>query len=208
MAKREHHIKTNALLDFLQAHNCIFYSPLSQTDTTDWISGNAMTPYSANSVVWDSANQIWKFQKVSGQPTNSSQYYARWNLKETLVQSVMQWTAIAELFAYNQSDLNICYDTFPTDWGLSMFGTQGQITQSAQLLYNYNSTSWQDQYRDGVRELNYNYGRIYNLFNGCTGIRIGCPSSAAASKTYGMRNFAVFAKQLTPAEMTEYFSLI
>lgn len=206
--KREHEIQTNKLQDFLQAHNCIFYSPLSYDDTSDWISGNAMTLYSSNSAVWDSGNGIWKFQKVSGQPTNNSQYYARWNLKETLVQSVMQWTAIAELLAYDQSDLNRCYDTFPTDWGCNMFGTQGQITQSAQLLYNYNSTSWQDQYRDGIRELNYNYGRIYNLFNGCTGIRVGCPDNAEASKTYGMRNFAVFAKQLTPAEMTEYFNLI
>ena len=181
---------------------------MSQNDTTDWISGNSMVLYSSNSAVWDSANDILKFQKVSGQPTNNSQYYARWNLKETLVQSVMQWTAIAELLAYDQSDLNLCYDTFPTAWGLSMFGTQGQITQSAQLFYNYNSTSWQDQYRGGIKVAYNNYGRIYNLFNGCTGIRIGCPSNASASKTYGMRNFAVFAKQLTPAEITEYFNLI
>lgn len=206
--RREYNIQSNSLLDFLQAHDCIFFSPLSQNDTSDWISGNAMTLYSSNSAVWDAVNGIWKFQKVSGQPMNNSQYYARWNLKETLVQSVMQWTAIAELLAYDQSDINRCYDTFPTDWGCSMFGTQGQITQSAQLFYDYNSTSWQDQYRDGIRELNYNYGRIYNLFNGCTGIRIGCPTNSSTAKTYGMRNFAVFAKQLTPAEMTEYFNLI
>ena len=206
--KREHTTQSHTLLDFLQEHNCIFYSPLSYDDTTDWISGNAMMKYSTNSAVWDSANNIWKFKKVSGQPTNNSQYYARWNLKETLVQSVMQWTAIAELLAYDQSDLNRCYDTFPTDLGCSMYGTQGQITQSAQQFYNYNSTSWQDQYRDGIRELNYNYGRIYNLFNGCTGIRIGCPDNAAVSKTYGMRNFAIFPEPFTLSEINEYFNLI
>lgn len=206
--RREHSKEEDRLIKFLQEHNCIFYSPLSQNGTSDWISGNAMTLYSSNSAVWDAVNGIWKFQKVSGQPTNNSQYYARWTLKETLVQSVMQWTAIAELLAYDQSDTNRCYDTFPTDLGCNMYGTQGQITQSAQLLYTYNNTSWQDQYRDGIMEFNYNYGRIYNLFNGCTGIRVGCPDNAAASKTYGMRNFAVFAKQLTPAEMNEYFNLI
>lgn len=206
--KREHKIQTNKLPDFLQTHNCIFYSPLSYDDTSDWISGNAMTLYSLNSAVWDPVNSIWKFQKVAGQPTNNSQYYARWNLKETLVQSVMQWTAIAEMLAYDQSDYNPCYEIFPTAWGFSMFGTQGQITQSAQLFYKYNSTSWQDQYRDGIRELNYNYGRIYNFTNGCTGIRVGRPTNSTTSKAYGMRNFAVFAKQLTPAEMNEYFNLI
>lgn len=196
------------LTNFLKAHNCIFYSPLSQNDTSDWVSGNAMTLYSSNSAVWDSANNILKFQKVSGQPMNNSQYYARWNLKETLVQSVMQWTAVAEMLAYDQSDTNLCYDTFPTPWGTSMFGTQGHITQSAQLLYTYDSTSWQYQYRDGIMVGSNNYGRIYNMFNGCTGIRIGCPTNATTAKTYGMRNFAIFAKQLTPAEITEYFNLI
>lgn len=208
--KREHQTTTsNPLMDFLQAHNAIFYSPLSQTDTTDWISGNAMTPYSANSVVWDSANQIWKFQHVSGQPYNLNQFYAKWDLKETLVQSYIQWTAIAQLYAYDSpTGTNYCYDIFPTAIGCQLFGTLGSETQSAATFYLYNGTSWQDQYKDGIRLVNYNYNNVYNFFNGTNGIRIGRPYIADRAKTYGMRNFAVFALGLTLTEINQYFALI
>ena len=208
MSKREHITQqSNPLLDFLQAHNCIFYSPLTQDDTTDWISGNSMVKYNANSAMWDSANNIWKFQYVSGQPYNANQYYAKWDLKETILQSSINFTSIAQLRAYSVSNVNACYDILPNRGGLSMYGTINQETQSAQVFYT-DSVSHQLQYRNAVKVLDYAYGSILNAANGTTGIRIGCPNQSEAAKTYGMRNFSVYSEMLSLSEINEYFSLI
>lgn len=206
--KREHITQSDPLMDFLRAHNCIFYSPLSQTDTTDWISGNAMTPYSANSVVWDSARQMWKFQHVSGQPYNASQYYAKWDLKETLIQTAAQWSAVSQFYAYNLNGVNINYDALPTRLGLSMNGTIYSETESAQVFASDNVSTVQTLWKNGVSVFNYNYGSIINAFNNTTGVRIGCPHNSGSAKTYGMRNFAIFPQGMTITEINQYFALI
>lgn len=207
--RREHNIQSNPLLDFLQAHDCIFFSPLSQNDTSDWISGNAMTLYSSNSAVWDAVNGIWKFQHVSGQPYNNSMYAARWQCQIPSI-SPAEFTGIAELYAYNVSDANSCYDVLPTRQGLSLYGTQGTLTQSAQVLGTENNRTVQRQYRDGIVVFSYNYSAIVSV-PAITHIRIGTfynNYQAQVQGPYGLRNFAFFLKELTLSEINEYFNMI
>ena len=212
--KREHTTQSNSLLDWLKSKNCILYSPLSQNDTTDWISGNAIELYNSNSMVWDSAHDIWKFQKVGGQ-SGASSYFARWELKEVLQPQSMVFTAICQFYAYYDwqgSGLNCVYDFLPTRQGMSLYGTLNNETESAQIFGIENSKSKQMQYRDGSQVFTYNYTSILQLPQ-TTHIRIAAPNNGgnfAGNNTgpYGVRNFAFFLKAFTLSEINEYFNLI
>lgn len=197
------------LLTFLAAHNCELYSPLSQTDTTDWISGNQIEVYAQNSMVWDSTNNIWKFQHVNGQPYNNDQYAAKWQLKTARPAQRTILTCCAELLAYNVGDINSCYDVLPTRAGLGLYGTKNVITDSAQLFAPNGSGVTQIQYRNGTNVFTYLYGSA-NI-PAATYIRIATfhnSSQSAVTGPYGLRNFAFFSDPLTLDEINEYFSLI
>ena len=203
--RREADIQKNSpLMDFLSAHNCVIYSPLSQNDTSDWINGNEIETYASNSMVWDSANGIWKFQHVSGQPYDNNHYAARWECNFPAQQAV--FTGIAEFYAYNVSDTNLCYDFFPTRSGLSLYGTLNALTQSAQVF----DRTLQYQYRNGSVVFTYYYPNGVTI-PVTTHIRIGVfhnDYQAPAQGPYGLRNFAFFLKALTQQEINEYFNLI
>ena len=143
---------------FLAAHNCELYSPLSQTDTTDWISGNQIEVYAQDSMVWDSTNNIWKFQHVNGQPWNNNMYAAKWQLKNARAAQRTIQTCCAEFLAYNVGDINSCYDVLPTRAGLGLYGTKNVITDSAQLFAPNGSGVIQYQYRNGTQVFTYTYG--------------------------------------------------
>lgn len=201
--------KYNHLVEWLANHNCVLYSPLTHEDTSDWISGNAIETYSSNSMVWDDANGIWKFQHVSGQPYNNNQYAARWECPIPSTYPI-EFTGIAEFYAYNVSDTNVCYDVLPTRQGLSLWGTQGTLTQSAQVIAVENNITVQRQYRDDIIVFSYNYSTI-NSFPTVTHIRIGVFNNsyqAAVQGPYGMRNFAFFLKALTLSEINDFFNII
>lgn len=212
MSRREHITsQSHTLLDFLQEHNCIFYSPLSYEDTTDWISGNAMMKYSANSVVWDSANQIWKFQHVSGQPYNNTQYAARWTLGIP-IPSGTPWNicCVMELYAYYTSDSNACYDLLPTRQGFGVYGTLNQLTQSAQVFAVSGSSTDQYRYRNGAQVFTYHYSTVLAMPYEDM-IRIGqfaFNNYAEMLGPYGVRNMAFFLQSFTLSEINEYFNLI
>jgi hypothetical protein len=207
--KREHTIQIDRLTKFLQQHNCIFYSPLSQDDTTDWISGNAMVKRLNDSAVWDSTNNMWKFQYVSGQSYNANEYYVKWDLNNTIVQSQMNLTAIAQ--TYSDTTTDCFYDFLPTRIGLSLATystTTGNESESVQVFATVNNISRQKVYVDGVMTLDYNYNMPYNFFNGETGFRIGCPINSSRATTFCMRNFALFADALSLDEISEYFNIV
>lgn len=190
---RREYKKEKPVVDWLVNHNCLLYSPLTHEDTSDWISGNAIETYSPNSMVWDDVNGIWKFQHVSGQPYNNNQYAARWECPIPSV-SPAEITCIAEFYAYNISDTNTCYDVLPTRQGWGLYGTQGTLTQSAQVFATENNRTVQRQYRDGIIVFSYNYNTIGSV-PAITHIRIGTfhnSYQAAVQGPYGLRNFAFF----------------
>lgn len=212
--KREHTTQSNPLLAWLESKNCILYSPLSQNDTTDWISGNAIEVYNNNSMVWDSAHDIWKFQKVGGQ-SGASSYFARWELNEILTQQPMVFTAICQFYAYYDwqgSGLNSVYDFLPTRMGMSLYGTLNNETESAQIFGVVNNKSKQLQYRNGSQVFTYNYTSILQLPQ-TTHIRIAAPNNYGyfegnSTGPFGVRNFAFFLQAFTLSEINEYFNLI
>ncbi|MCR4964868.1 MAG: hypothetical protein K6A41_04350 [Bacteroidales bacterium] len=196
---------------FLAAHNCILYSPLSQTDTTDWISGNQIETYASGSMVWDANNNIWKFQHVSGQPYNNNMYAAKWEFNTQLPSRRAIFTCVAEFLAYNVSDINQCYDYLPTRVGFGFWGTKDVITDSAQVFKPSGSVSViQYQYRNGISVFSYTYSSGPTL-PVATHLRIGTfhnTTQAPVQGPYGIRNLALLADPLTLDEINEYFSLI
>ena len=212
--KREHTTQSNSLLDWLKSKNCILYSPLSQNDTTDWISGNQIIPYGEGSMIWDSNQQMWKFSKLASQPYGDTQYFAYWELKETVQQQNWITTGIAELYSDSYTrDSYSCYDSLPTRAGMSLYGTRYSLTQSAQVFSIVSNKSRQQQYRNGSSVFTYNYNTILQ-FPVTTGIRIGNPMNRTVDETsrssgpYWLRNFAFFLQAFTLSEINEYFSLI
>lgn len=212
--KREHNIQSNPLLEWLQSKNCMLYSPLSQNDTTDWISGNQIIPYGEGSMIWDSNRQMWKFSKLASQPYGDTQYFAYWNLKESIPQQNELTTCIAELYVDSYTpDVYNCYDLLPTRIGLSLYGTRYALTHSAQTFSIENNRSIQRQYRNGSTVFTYTYNQILQLPYSDR-IRIGNPMNRTTSEIqrtsgpYWLRNFAYFLQVLSPAEITEYFNLI
>lgn len=212
--KREHALQSNPLLEWLKSKNCILYSPLSQDDTTDWISGNQIIPYGEGSMLWDSNRQMWKFSKLASQPYGDTQYFAYWNLKETMSQQNWVSTGIAELYTDSYTpDSYICYDLLPTRVGSSLYGTRYALTHSAQTFSIENNRSIQRQYRNGSTVFTYTYNQILQLPYSDR-IRIGNPMNRTTAETqrtsgpYWLRNFAYFLQVLSSAEITEYFNLI
>lgn len=198
---------------FFAAHNCVLYSPLSQDDTSDWISGNQIETYAADSMVWDSANGVWKFQHVSGQPYNNDQYAAKWQLANQIPKSRSNVTCCAELYAYNTSDNNVCYDFLPTRCGLGLYGTKNALTESAQVFESPQGTyTNQYQYRNGTQVFYYNYpSGAYTPSATETHFRIATfhnSYQAPVVGPFGIRNIAFFLQPLSISEINEYFSLI
>lgn len=205
--------KSNPLWDFLQAHNCSFYSPLSQDDTSDWISGNPMQQYASGSVLWDGNINMWKFTYVSGQPNDASQYYAKWTLHTPTPNGASRhFTALAELYPYSNgaytADQHNNYDLLPTRAALSMLGNVGQVNNSGQVWETLNSVTKMYMYKNGTYNLNYNYGSDI-VCPTSSEIRIGCNVNSQLRKQYAMRNFAFFfGTVLEKTEIDEYFNLI
>ena len=207
--RREHTKEEDRLIKFLREHNCIFYSPLSQDDTSDWISGNAMVKYANDSVVWDNNVGMYKFKLASGQSYGTNQYYAKWNLIDTIVQSQANFTGVS--LTYSDTTQDCFYDFFPTRLGLSLTSystTTGDKSESAQMFSTVNNITHQKVYIDGVEALDYNYNSAYNFFNGSTGVRIGCPINIRYETTYCMQHFALFTQALSLDEINEYFNIV
>lgn len=213
--KREHIIQStsNPLIDFLQAHGCSFYSPLSANDTTDWISGNAMQKYANDSVVWDSNLNMWMFTYVSGQPNANNGYYAKWNLGSPISSgSIQHFCAIVEVYSYDSPTYTpntiLNYDLLPNRMGLAMYANQNMLSQCCQTLDSSGTVTKQYQYTNGVQNLTYTY-TSKNTMQYEDAIRIGVPNSNVARKRFAMRNFAFFfGNILTKSEIDEYFTLI
>ena len=151
--------------------------------------------------------QIWRFQYTSGQPYNSSQYYAKWTLQNSYTNINPLYSCCAEFIMTNSSTGSV-YDLLPTRYGLSLDGTNNTLTCSAQVLDIINNKSTQYRYRDGQLVFTYNYNSVSPIsFNG---IRIGCPAYNNASYLgpFCIRNIAFFLKALSLNEINEYFSLI
>lgn len=212
--KREHTTPSNPLLDWLQSKNCMLYSPLSQNDTTDWISGNQIIPYGEGSILWDNNQQMWKFSKLENQPYGDAQYFAYWNLKDSILQRNWVTTCIAELYTDSYTpDAYNCYDLLPTRVGSSLYGTRYALTHSVQTFSIENNRSIQRQYRNGSTVFTYTYNQILQqpYFDR---IRIGNPMNRTTDETrrssgpYWLRNFAFFLQALSVSEINEYFNLI
>lgn len=210
--KREHAI-SNPLVDFLQAHNCLFYSPLSHDDTTDWISGNQMMKYANDSVVWDSNLNMWKFTYVTGQSTGRYQYYAKYALATPIpINTRLQYTCLAEYYPYDSATwtsvlTSAVYDFLPLNYGMSLSGVTGQINQSAHVFSNENGQTYQKFYRDGV--LVYNNTTNLTVFeDNETHVILGNMRENNMKKQYGVRNLALFMDVLTIQEINEYFNIL
>ncbi len=199
--KREHAI-SNPLVDFLEAHNCLFYSPLSHDDTTDWISGNNIEFTNSVNKQWDNDNLIWKLSKISNNPA----YYARCELFTPIQASIpLEITGVGEFISYTQSDANPnVWDFTPNMYGFALSGTKDVITQSAQTFPIINGSSWQYVYRNGEQIGNLNYNSIlYTRYN--AHIMFGWVNR---NFTFGLRNFACFLSALSLNEINEYFNII
>lgn len=211
--KREHAI-SNPLVDFLEAHNCLFYSPLSHDDTTDWISGNAMVKYANDSAVWDSNLNMWKFKYVNGQPISNVSYYAKWSLKEAIQNGTLkEFTAIAEYYPYDQATwqsvlTDSVYDFLPNNYGMSFSGITGQLNESVHIWITENNSTHQKFYRNGEIIYDVNYGSL-QYFNYEYTVCIGNPRESRLKHSFGVRNFAIFASPyLNVDEINEYFNIL
>lgn len=211
--RRHHGQMGGGLLGFLHAHNCSFYSPLSYSDTTDWISGNQMVKYNSNSAVWDSAINMWKFTYVNGQANSNTAYYAKWTLNTPILQGVPIFTTIGEIYPYDteQSDIQngkLCWDFLPNRRGQSFIAITGQYNQCSQIMAVSNGESVQYQYTNGSLSFTYQYGSLLNSAYE-TEIRIGAPNNSGHRKRYAMRNFALFiGEAFNNSLVNEYFSLL
>jgi len=165
-------------------------------------------------MTWDSARSIWKFQKVGSQYGVSS-YFAMWELKTTLVQQPLEFTAICQFYAYydySGNGLNNVYDFYPNRLGLSFVGTRNYERECAQVFPIINNHSRQLQYRNGVQVSLTDYQSILNVPQ-TTHIRIGQPQyngnfNGTSTGPYGVRNFAAFLKAFSLNEVNEYFALL
>lgn len=212
--RRNHTKEENRLIKFLQEHNCIFYSPLSQTDTSDWISGNAMVKYANDSVVWDSEHDIWKFQYANNPSGSTNGYYAKWTLNEVYELSPIIVSAVAELYCYNSTDnglvMNWNLSNNSSGGGLSMYGLQNQLVQSCQQFYTSQNTTIQKQIRNGNYVFEYNYNQLINLPD-MLYVDIGWDmryDQPHRRGPFGMRNFAIFSSILSLTEINEYFNIV
>lgn len=214
MKREEIQVKTNPILDFLIAHNCLFYSPLTQTDTTDWISGNQMVKFANDSAVWDSTLNMWKFQYVTGQQYGTNPYFAKWTLKNVIPQnSAIAFSGAAEFYPYDSQQpgtdyTHVNWDLIPTRFALSMYAPPNVLTNSCQTFKTVNNVTVQYQYMNGVNQTVYTYGQIITFNTNKSEITIGQYENSYFQKHYGMRNFALFENGLSTQEIDEYFSLI
>lgn len=214
--RREHSKEEDKLIKFLQEHNCIFYSPLSYGDTSDWISGNAMIPFSQNSAVWNSTINMWEFQHTT-QPTGLRGQFVTWNLKEPFSQPAMNFTSVSELYVYqNASDgyrnytINFATTAELNHYALSMYGNIGNVTNSCQLFLTENGITSQKQYVNGVLKFNYNHNQMLTKDDGVS-VSIGWDNRTNQydrTGPFGMRNFAIFSSTLSLAEINEYFNIV
>ena len=212
--KREYSKEENKLIKFLREHNCIFYSPLSQDDTSDWISGNQMVKFANDSAVWDSTLNMWKFQYVTGQQYGTNPYFAKWTLKNVIPQnSALIFSGAAEFYPYDSQQPGTDYthanwDLIPTRSGFSMYASPNTLTNSCQTFKTVNNVTVQYQYMNGVNQTVYTYGQIITFNANKSEITIGQYENSYFQKQYGMRNFALFANGFSTQEIDEYFSLI
>lgn len=214
LAMRKEHTSAkpaDPLMEWLMAHDCLLYLPLSQNDTSDRISGNPMQKYAADSAAWDDSTGMWKFTYVSAQPTGASSYYALWNLKEVVEPQPLTLTCLAEYHAYSDNNAdnasNTVWDLYPARSGFSLYGTRNATSLSAQVFAVENGVSVQRQYRNGAEVMNYPYTRVLQ-FSRTTGFRVGVTQYASHRMTYGLRNVALLKRGLSLAEADEYFTLI
>ena len=211
MPIRHHCPPPTPFLSFLKRNDCILYSPLSQTDTTDWISGNQIIPYGNGSMTWDSARSIWKFQKLSSQSYGTNSWFAKWQLKIPIEQQEISWSCCVELFAYYYTyNYYSAYETLPTRSAMwSLHGTYNQLTQSAHSHGSENNRTIWKGYKNGTQVYTYTYSSIRQLIyttDICIGMRPN--SDSQFSGPYGIRNIAIFAKTFSLNDINEYFALL
>lgn len=63
MPRREHNIE-ESYIDWLKSLGCVFYSPLTETETRDLISGSQMQQGNNGTVTWDASKGAWYFQDL------------------------------------------------------------------------------------------------------------------------------------------------
>ena len=204
--KREHKT-TESYVNWLKSLGCVFYAPLTEGDTRDYISGQDMTII--QNVTWNSSNNSYYFQF-----TNTSQ-----------IGSIAEWNGLNMPLDISNTSYGYLCEIKITNWynqqcgacPLILYGrpsasntkyTVPQLNVWYKVGYMYpptipNVTKYDKWYRDGTMTYQVNRGSTTMTVpqSATTGIWTNnVPSSSFRPYTYAkfyMRNAMVFDRELT-----------
>lgn len=213
--RREHKI-TESYVDWLKSLGCVFYSPLTEFETRDLISGQPMQQGNNGSVTWDPNEQAWYFQDLY---QNTFDVIASWQglnlpFDTTNIGFSLCYEIKLVQNGYNQwsSALGMC---LPLILGgrTAGFNAQNMVTslnvwtKCAVVFPKYEGVSrYSYLYKNGDEIHSDNRGNTIFTGNSLTNTRIDSNhrnSTAYSNAKYYMRNAMFFDVNLSQAQIRE-----
>lgn len=203
---RREHYKSQSYIDWLKSLGCVFYAPLIQGDTKDYISGQPMTIIDGT-VSWDNGESAYKFYG----PTSLNSYIANWQGLDMNLD--INNLAISYLFEVKGNNSNIV----PICLGGRQFTTTSIATGYTNTWFKYATamsnisprTQW--WFTNGNVSTTfpngYNRGNNPIVVNPTAKSNVECNSSGSYSyilnTTLFMRNAMIFNRALTQDEIRQ-----
>ena len=205
MSRREH-ITSQSYIDWLKSLGCVFYAPLIQGDTRDYISGQDIV-ISNGTVTWDNSENAYKFYG----PAALNSYIASWrNLDMDLNINNLTLSYLFEVKGNNSNIVPICLggrNFCTTSLSTGSIGiwfkyatTVSNITPRTQWWYTNGNVS--SSFPNG-----YNRGSNPIVVSSAAKSSVECNSSGSYSsiinRTYYMRNAYIFNRALSQNEIKQ-----
>ena len=207
MAKREH-ITSQSYIDWLKSLGCVFYAPLIQGDTRDYISGQDLV-VSNGTVTWAISENAYQFYG----PYSLNNFIASWknlNLDIDINNFSSSW--MCEVKGNNSNIVPICFggrnfaQAISTGYINQWFKWATTIPASdgvtPRYQYWYTNGNYSSSFPSG-----YNRGTSPTVLGSAAKLSVECnPSgtySSIINRTYYMRSVYIFNRQLSRDEIKE-----
>jgi len=203
--KREH-TTSQSYIDWLRSMGCVFYAPLIQGDTRDYISGQDIV-ISNGTVTWDNSENAYKFYG----PYALNSYIASWrNLDMDLNINNLAYSMLCEVKGNNSNIVPICLGGRNN---VTMNLATGYINTWFKLATSLPNVSPRTQwwYTDGNISTSfpngYNRGNNPIVAPSAAKYSVECNSSgnysSGLNRTYYMRNAYIFNRALSQDEIKQ-----
>lgn len=207
MPKREQ-TKSDSYIDWLKSMGCVFYAPLSQGDTRDYISGQDLV-VSNGTVTWSVNENAYQFYG----PYSLNNFIASWqNLNLDIDTNNFAGSWMYEVKGNNVNIVPICFGgrNFAQNistgyinqwfkWATTIPASDG-VTPRYQ--YWYTDGNYSSLYPSG-----FNRGTSPTVLGSAAKLSVECNPSGSVSyilnRTYYMRNIMVFNRQLSQNEVKQ-----